>query len=185
MAKLNSKSIGNNFERLFSKELSLWCSNGKDDDLFWRDLSSGARATVRAKQNKNSTNYGDIVATNLLYKPFIDLFFIDTKSYKLFNPIIINKKNIKSNSIFHQWIKVNNECPKDKIPFMVCKIRDSKTPQFIILPSSTKYLCSNKITYQIFFEMTYYVFDLIIQDEFFNLNSYDDLINMNQQEVVV
>jgi hypothetical protein len=179
--KTNSKNIGNSFERQFSKELSLWCSNGENDDLFYRDLSSGARATVRKKQMKESANDGDIIATDLNYKFFVNLFFIDTKSYKEFYPIIINHKNIKSNTIFQQWVKVCNDCPKHKIPFMVCKIRDRKTPQFIIVPKYLIFNASNRMLYQLWYEGTRYEFYLVLQDEFFELNNYKDLYEKNKK----
>ena len=180
MAKTNSKSIGNNFERAFSRDLSLWATNGKDDDVFYRDLSSGARATTRKKQGKASSNDGDLVATDLNYKPLLDLFFIDTKSYKEINFMMINDKNIKSNSIFQQWLKVSSDCPDYKIPFMIVKIRDRKTPNFMMLPKGTKFNYTNIMKYKVVYNNVVYEFSMILQDEFFELNSYDSLIEENK-----
>lgn len=130
---MNSKSIGNNYEREVAKKLSLWLTEGKNDDVVWRDLGSGARATVRSKQGKDTTRHGDFVPTDLAYKYFFDLFCIDSKSYKEWNPLFINEKNMKSNSILNQWIKVCKEA-QEKIPMMICHIRDRKTPEFAIVP---------------------------------------------------
>lgn len=62
---VNSKNKGGAWERNFSKQLSLWWSNGESDSIFWRSASSGAMATIRAKQNKDTQgSYGDISAIN-------------------------------------------------------------------------------------------------------------------------
>jgi|688.fasta_scaffold00823_50 hypothetical protein len=54
---------GSAFEREFAKKLSLWWSEGKADDWFWRVGGSGGRATNRAKQGKSTSNgCGDIGA---------------------------------------------------------------------------------------------------------------------------
>lgn len=128
----NSKAIGNSYEREISKKLSLWLTYNNSDDVVWRDLSSGARATTRKKQNKQTNIKGDIVAVDLNYKWFTDLFFIDSKCYKSFNPFFIDPKNKKSNDILNQWLKVSSDCPTNMIPFMICKIRDRKTSEFIM-----------------------------------------------------
>jgi len=80
--KTNSKSIGNNYEREIAKKLSEWITQGERDDVLWRDLSSGARATTRKKSGKDSLQEGDFVATDLNYKWFTDTLYIDSKSYK-------------------------------------------------------------------------------------------------------
>lgn len=129
----NPKRIGNNYEREISKKLSLWISNGESDDIFWRDLSSGARFTNRKKKEKETVIKGDIVAIDLNYQWFTNLFFIDTKCYKSFNPFFIDPKNKKSNEILNQWKKVISDCPTSMIPMMICKIRDRKTSEFIMI----------------------------------------------------
>lgn len=179
MGKQNSKSIGNDFERQFSRELSLWVSEGKDDDVFWRDMSSGSKSTTRKKQGKENKNDGDLVAIDLKYKEFTDIFFIDTKSYKKFNAFIINHKNIKSNDIFLQWVKVCNDCPDNKIPMMICKIRDKSTPQFIIFPYYVNFHSNNSIRYNLTVDKKEFNFFVVLQCEFFILNKYDNFLNEN------
>ncbi len=175
----NSKAIGNNYEREFSRKLSLWLTNNDSDDVCWRDLSSGARATTRSKKGKTNQSSGDIIATDFYYKPFFDLFFIDTKSYKEFNPLFINSKNIKSNSIFNQWVKVCNDCPEDMIPFMACKIRDRKTPEFIFLPLECKFNAMNNMIYNIFYNGVQYIFSMILLEDFFACNIWEEMIVVN------
>lgn len=58
-------SKGSRFERDFSKQLSLWWSDGHSDDLFWRTSQSGGRATTRRKKGKGTRGHvGDICATD-------------------------------------------------------------------------------------------------------------------------
>jgi len=56
---------GSAFERLICKEISLWWSDDKDDDIFWRTHGSGARATSRSSRGKATKGqYGDICAVD-------------------------------------------------------------------------------------------------------------------------
>ena len=57
----SGKSKGNAFERKVSKQLSLWWTSGKHDDIFWRTDTSGGRATVR-KGKRTYGQHGDICA---------------------------------------------------------------------------------------------------------------------------
>lgn len=184
--KTNSKSIGNNFERETAKTLSLWLTKGESDDVLWRDLSSGARATTRKKQNKTTINDGDLVVTDLKYKWFTDCFFIDTKSYKECNFYFTNSKNIKSNVILNQWIKVCGDCPKNKIPMMICNIRDRKSTQFVVLPSMFRFiglniLKLNLITVSFSEELGYNNNDFVIIefDNFINNMDAESLCGVN------
>ena len=70
---------GGQFERSVCKELSLWYSRGKDDNVFYRSQASGARATVRRKVGKEAKGHsGDIACTaeeghNLIKSVFFEL----------------------------------------------------------------------------------------------------------------
>jgi len=71
---------GPNFERSICKQLSLWCSGGKSDSVFWRTSTSGARATVRAKKGLDTPNsYGDIASIDPIGAPLISLVSIELK----------------------------------------------------------------------------------------------------------
>lgn len=75
-----SKNKGNSFERLICKQLSLWWSEGKSDDIFWRTASSGGRSTQRAKKGKATKNHdGDIGCVDASGQPFLDLFILECK----------------------------------------------------------------------------------------------------------
>lgn len=55
---------GSEYERETCRKLSLWASQGKHDDWFWRASQSGGRATQRAKFGKRTIGHaGDIAAT--------------------------------------------------------------------------------------------------------------------------
>ena len=78
MAKGHAK--GSSFERAICKELSLWWTDGKRDDIFWRTAGSGARATVRRGRNCATANSaGDICALHFSGQPFIDRFIVELK----------------------------------------------------------------------------------------------------------
>lgn len=71
---------GANFERQIAKQLSLWYSKGKRDDIFWRTAISGGRATTRMKQGKQTANSaGDLGFLHHSGKPFIDMCVVEIK----------------------------------------------------------------------------------------------------------
>ena len=71
---------GSPFERHMCKELSLWWTGGKRDDVFWRTASSGGRATQRAKTKRGTFGQeGDVQATDPIGQPLMNLFAIELK----------------------------------------------------------------------------------------------------------
>jgi len=83
MKKGGGGQKGADFERVISKQLSLWWTQdlpSPRDDIFWRTSGSGARATRRTKNKKKTAyEYGDITFTDPVGKPFIDCFLIECK----------------------------------------------------------------------------------------------------------
>ncbi len=74
------KNKGNSFERQICKQLSLWWTENKSEDIFWRTASSGAMANIRSKKcQKTFGQYGDIQAINPIGQPLIDLGTIELK----------------------------------------------------------------------------------------------------------
>lgn len=69
---------GSDFEREKCKELSLWWTSGKRDDVFWRSHSSGGRATQRGAK-RTAGQYGDITASDPCGQPLIDVLTIELK----------------------------------------------------------------------------------------------------------
>lgn len=71
---------GADFERIICRELSLWWSEGKRDDIFWRTPQSGGRATSRGKQGKSTFgHHGDILATDPIGLPLLDFMTFELK----------------------------------------------------------------------------------------------------------
>ena len=71
---------GSNFERKMCKRFSLWWTDNKRDDVFWRTSQSGGRATERQKKNmKTAGGYGDMMATHEIAKPFENIFIMEFK----------------------------------------------------------------------------------------------------------
>lgn len=69
------------FERRIAVLLSLWSTNGKRDDIFWRATTSGARATMRMKKGKTTSGqHSDIAATDSLGIPFTETICTELKS---------------------------------------------------------------------------------------------------------
>jgi len=77
-----SKSKGSDFERQCCKLLSLWITNGKREDVFWRSAMSGGRATVAKKAGRDVRQAGDITAVAPEGHALTDHYYIECKSYK-------------------------------------------------------------------------------------------------------
>jgi len=173
--KTNSKIIGNNYEREFCKKLSNWLTGKKYADVCWRDIGSGARYTIRKKTGKETARKGDIVCTDLKYQWFFDLFYIDCKSLKSANFFFINPNNQKSNHVLKEWKKVLSDCPPNMLPMMAVKIRDKKTPEFLIFREATWL----KTTMSMDFHLENCRFFIIAQNEFFSENFAKDFYANN------
>lgn len=110
MTVKNPKDKGSTYERKISRLLSLWWSQGKDPDVFWRSVSSGAMATNRSKQGK-STNaaYGDITTLSPTGEPFLRTFTVELKKYG--NLDMMSLIDSRSTGLFGKfWEKLVKEC---------------------------------------------------------------------------
>lgn len=81
--RINSKQKGGAFERKVCKLLSLWVSDNKRDDLYWRSAMSGGRASVRFKKygKKSESQAGDISSIDPIGNRLIEIFAIECKNY--------------------------------------------------------------------------------------------------------
>jgi len=78
--RVNSMRKGSSFERTVCRQLSLWFSYGKNEDLFYRTAGSGARSTARAKKGKTTANSaGDIGYLDAAGKPLIEAITFELK----------------------------------------------------------------------------------------------------------
>lgn len=116
---------GGQFERDFSRQLSLWWTKGERDDIFWRTAGSGARATVRTKKGKSTAGqYGDITATDPDGKLLIDNILFELKNgypdaeiEKLLNYSLTKKNAAEGTDVYSKWIaKCEKSCRDSGIP---------------------------------------------------------------------
>lgn len=78
MKRGGGKRKGGKYERQFCRDLSLWWCG--EDDAFWRTSGSGARATTRGKQGKNTAGHcGDVGATDERGAPLMKVLAIELK----------------------------------------------------------------------------------------------------------
>jgi hypothetical protein len=79
MKKGGGKGKGSAFERKVCVRLSLWVTNGKKKDVFWRSSMSGGRATVHVKRGDKNRQAGDITAVAPEGHDLTDVFFVECK----------------------------------------------------------------------------------------------------------
>lgn len=116
---VNSKQKGGSFEREVCRRLSLWVSEGKSDDLFWRSAMSGGRATVRGKKGqKTASGQGDITAVTRKGNLLTDRFVIECKHYK---DMGLDKYVYGQGPLVDIWDKLLKECKYDKSPMLIFK----------------------------------------------------------------
>ena len=115
------KQKGSQFERDICKDLSLWISNDKRDDLFWRSAMSGGRATIGYKSGiKRKAQTGDISSITKLGNKLTRKFIIECKSYE---DLEIPQTLLKGKGKLHEfWTKVWNEADNyQKVPILIAK----------------------------------------------------------------
>ena len=125
---------GSNWEREFSKRLSLWWTNNEKDDVFWRVMASGGRATVRMKSGKTTANQsGDIMATDPVGLPLIALCSLELKAgyNKELDFLTIVDGKGKKPCLLEQFMKQTyvsaSQSGKKVLPILVIK-RDRHNP---------------------------------------------------------
>ena len=78
----NLSQKGSQFERSFCKTLSMWASGGADENIFWRSVGSGGRAT----RKQLSVHLGDVSCFPekvSIGQWFLDLFVVELKNRNL------------------------------------------------------------------------------------------------------
>lgn len=100
---------GSSFEREISKQLSLWWSEGKRDDIFYRSHSSGARFTQRKKIGKTTAyQAGDITCSDPEGEMLIKNWNIECKT----------GYGSKTKSGINRWDILDFVDSKQKIPIL-------------------------------------------------------------------
>lgn len=76
----NGSRKGSAFEREMARQFSLWWTNGKEDDVFWRTPMSGGRSTVRIKKGQSAIQVGDLQAIDERGRVFTELVEVELKT---------------------------------------------------------------------------------------------------------
>ena len=119
----DGKKKGGIFEREIAKTLSLWISEGKNPNIFWRSASSGAKATQNRKfGNTDDAQCGDICLVDPAGIFLIKRFFIELKHYKNLHMESMIYGNAISGSILEFWDKAKSESYSyGKTPLLIAK----------------------------------------------------------------
>ena len=131
---------GSNFEREICKQLSLWWTDNKRDDIFWRTSGSGARATVRSKSKKKTFGqYGDVQATDPIGQPLIDVCTIEIKrgySKSTFADLIEESTTANAKPcMYANFIKqVKGDSKKANTPWWLLIVKRDRKKPIVIFP---------------------------------------------------
>lgn len=131
------KIKGGNYERTISRKLSLWISDGKFDDMFWRTSGSGSRHTIRYKKNLTLEGQaGDIASTRSgISEEFIRTFCVEIKFYKEINiwGFITKTKS----GVLDFWNQTTEKAKQvGKIPILI--VKENYKPALFISNKSFK-----------------------------------------------
>lgn len=134
------KNKGNAFERRICQKLSLWWSEGKREDIFWRSASSGGVATMRSKRGKTMAGQsGDISAIHESGMPLTRLCTVELKrGYKGASIAdMCDRLEASKPSKWEEFIlQCQREAKESDSPFWILIVqRDRKRPM-ICIPTS-------------------------------------------------
>ena len=117
-----AKNKGNNFENAISKQLSLWITEGKREDVLIRSQNSGGRATMLSYSGRNfMSQAGDIAPASIEGTKFTDLYIVECKHYA---DLVLESLFFKTNKsgITEHWEKLLKECETyNKLPLYIAK----------------------------------------------------------------
>ena len=122
------------FERAIAKQLSLWISGGKSQDLLWRSAGSGGRSTMRRKQTGKGIEYhaSDIAPLHPDAAPFCDVFTLECKCYTSIELRQVVYDWGKS-TIAKWWAQAQRDAASVKrIPLMV--VKENLKPALLVMP---------------------------------------------------
>ena len=132
---------GSAFERAICKRLSLWWTENKREDVFWRTAGSGARATQRSKSRKTTYGqYGDVQAIDPIGEPLTKLCTIEIKrgySKYTFADLLEKAQNPKVKiCLMQQFIEqAEISCEDaDTYAWIIISKRNGRTP-IVLMPA--------------------------------------------------
>lgn len=129
---------GGDFEREIARDLSLWWSDNKRDDIFYRSHSSGGRFTMRRKTGKDTAGQGgDITASDPIGEPLTKNWSIEIKTgYGTKTPTGINRWDIldfidskqKEPVLEKMWVQCTRDAElTNRTPILIFR-RNGRTP---------------------------------------------------------
>ena len=133
------KGKGPRFERELSRDLSLWISDGKRDDIIWRTAGSGARATIRRKTGRTTANScGDLKAEHSMALPLFEYCTIEAKNgYKDYSiQDLLDKPCTKKLRTVEEFYKqaVTDSCSAG-VPFALLIMKKDRRLPIIAIPT--------------------------------------------------
>lgn len=187
MASISKK--GGKFEKEFCKELSLWWTDGKRDDIFYSTSGSGGRATMRLKRGLCTENAsGDVCSLSEIGFPYIHYFLTEIKrGYDLKRKSsidfieFVDSPNKKTNKLKEWIVKAEKEKSANfRKGILIVIKRDFKIP-WVIIDSITLHrfaisfsrLKNEFIMFSVN-DLTYYAFPLIRFYEIFTPKTFID-----------
>lgn len=129
MKKGGGKQKGAAFEREVCRKLSLWLSEGKHEDYFWRSAMSGGRSTVaHAKGKRLAAQAGDISCIHPGGQKFADKYLIECKFYQNlhFDGLVTGHgKLLEFWQVLHVQASVYGKMPflvakQNRVPAVIC-----------------------------------------------------------------
>lgn len=133
------KAKGSAYERRVCKDLSLWLSNGKRDDLLWRSAMSGGRATIGGgKGLKRAAQAGDISGVDDAGIRFTTEFYVECKHLR---DLQIDKFVICGTGVLSDvWLDAARKAKRvDKFPIVIAK--QNRLPTIACLLERSVFMC--------------------------------------------
>lgn len=110
--RINGHAKGASWERHLCRQLSLWWTEGKTDDVFWRSAGSGGMAKRRGRDSKKTYGqHGDIMAVDPIGSALIDVFTVEVKKgYDRYSPFdAIDRHDRRRLTNFENWVEQVSE----------------------------------------------------------------------------
>ncbi len=125
-----SKAKGSAFERVVAAKLSLWITDGASKDVFYRNILSGGRFTV-----KDVGMPGDLMASDPRGFPLLSLLSVECKHHKDINFDHFMMAGAKS-FLGRVYEKTRQQGEKDKLrPMLIAK--GNRTGALVIVDKHT------------------------------------------------